>query len=160
MTSIQKIVGSYQTLNDRDRKLVLVMLVIGLPLLVYLLCLRPLYNFYENSKQAFVDNRELLQWMNQQKTLIASSASSSSTASAEKDLIQIVSTEADKQGMSIDRLQPQGADKIRLWSQDVAFSSLVAWLVAVQQHGLTIETVSIDQTNVSGKVSFQGALSR
>lgn len=160
MTYSQKLVGSYQTLNERDRKLVLVMLLVGLPLLVYLLCLRPLYNFYENNKQAFVDNRDLLQWMHQQKVSITSSENSSSTASAGKDLIQIVSTEAEKQGMSIDRLQPQGADKIRLWSQEVAFPSLVTWLVSVQQQGLTIETVSIDQTNVSGKVSFQGTLSR
>src|SRR5690606_21608259 len=126
--------------------------------LIYLLCLQPLYRFYADHKQAFVANRALLQWMHQQKSSVNPTPVSSSKPATEKDLIQIVSAEAERQGITFDRLQPQGETKIRLWSQDVAFSGLVAWIAAIQEKGLTIDAIAIDQTGSPGVVSFQCTL--
>lgn len=64
------------------------------------------------------------------------------------------SARENKLESSLQKVQPEGQQGVRIWLEKAAFDSMVIWLDNLQhQHGLVITDISIDSQDVTGTVN-------
>ena len=157
---MNKLLTSYQQLSDRDKRAVQ---LLGLALAVLLamqLVILPTFNFYKNAKSGYHNNFNLLTWMEANSSSAKQLEASSKTEGLEAlSLLEAVSQSAARAKLDISRIQPEGDNLARLWFDTVPFNGFVAWLYELtNRYSLTIDSVSIDQTDQPGKVDVQLSL--
>ncbi|MDX2349616.1 MAG: type II secretion system protein M [Porticoccus sp.] len=151
---MEKIKHYFYSLPEKDQKALKLLVLFIAPLLVYLLVIKPSFTYYAEAKADYQESRELLAWINSNKTNI-STAKSSPTIAPNVPLSQFVSTSADENKISISRLQPQGENNVRIWLSEAEFSALTDWLLKLTDKGLKISSITIDKTPASGVVNAQ-----
>ncbi|HEB27664.1 MAG TPA: type II secretion system protein M [Porticoccus sp.] len=150
----EKIKHYFYSLSEKDQKALKLLALFIAPLLLYFLIITPSFTYYTEAKTDYQESRELLAWINSNKTNI-STAKSSPTTAPNLPLSQFVSTSADKNKISISRLQPQGENNVRIWLSEAEFSVLTKWLLTLTNKGLKISSITVDKTPISGVVNAQ-----
>jgi general secretion pathway protein M len=156
---IEKLLNSFNGLSERDQKAVK-LLLLGLPVLIYLLAIRPTFDYYKEGRETFIESSALLAWMQLHQGKVTQETAQRPQNLENKDIIQLISSEAEKQKVTLDRLQPVGKDQVRIYGENVSFEQLIQWLNQLEQQGLTIEQLSIEKTSAPGIVGFQGILAK
>lgn len=107
-----------------------------------------------------VDNQQsILTWMQQaagEVRQLRGSASASARPKGKQLLLGLIdrSAKQNKLGSSLQKVQPEGEQGVRVWLEKAAFDSIVIWLDSLQyQHGLVITDISIDSQQTSGTVN-------
>lgn len=155
---MQRLISYYASLGERDKK-ALTLVAFCSPFLIYLVLIQPLYSYYQSSRQAFQEARDLLAWMELNRTAIPTQANTASKEQASgTDVIQHLSSTAETAGITLDRLQPQGTG-VQVWFQEVEFRKLMDWLQRLKDEGITLESISLDRSVKNGFVSAQLLLS-
>ena len=149
----------FEKLGERDRK-ALRILKLFLPVLLYLLVMKPAYDFYRDAREQFDKNRELLLWMQLHSTEVSSPRSAEKTSTRETDLIRVVSVTADRYEIGFDRIQPLDEQRIRISATKLSFAALSRFLTALEENHLIIEEIRIEALASMGEVSFHGTVSR
>ncbi len=148
------LIARYQSLPDRDRRALQLLALFLAPLLLYLLLLKPSVNYYASAKANYSDKQQLLDWMKSNAALIPANTQTTQR-NADLPLLQVASQTAAESGLKLDRVQPRGDNRVRIWLNEVAFQQLILWYSKLQQNGITIASVSIDKTKKPGIVSVQ-----
>jgi len=76
-------------------------------------------------------------------------------------LLSVVSTAAQEQGLSPNRLQPEGEGTVSLWFDEVAFAEVMRLLEKTAQiPGLQIQQLVVDRSDKPGTVRARVVISR
>lgn len=75
-------------------------------------------------------------------------------------LDQFVGQSAGEAGLTLERAQLQGADRIDIAIASVRPVALFTWLAALEGQGIGVETMSARPSPTSGSISVQGVLVR
>jgi type II secretory pathway component PulM len=147
----------YNNLGTRDQKALTVLLgFLGLGILAFGLIM-PSYDFYQNGKDNFRSESELLTWITQNKnTLSSTQINPPNIERSHKPLLQQVSNSASKAEIKVNRLQPEGSNKLRIWLTEVEFKKVILWLEKLTfDKAITIEQISMEKHTKPGFVNIQ-----
>lgn len=158
--SVQKLIARYDQLPRRDQQalqLLGVALVLGL---LYLVVWRPAASFHDVSVADHERARELVTWMQQNRSEIRQLAvnqvsdQGGSQITDSRALMATVTSSAREAGLQLQRFEPSGDNAIRVWMEDVPFNQLAAWLERLTgNHGIVIDQSALDRSEQPGRVS-------
>ena len=151
---MKKLNHYYSALSEKDQKALKLLALFCGPLLLYFVILKPGYSYYNEAKENYLESSELLTWIEQNKPKVQTTQGPKSN-SQELPLSQYISTTAETKKISITRLQPQGDQGVRIWMNEVSFSSLMEYLSELSNNGLTISSITVDKTTNPGVVNAQ-----
>jgi len=143
-------------LSDRERVLLAGGGGAALLLLLFLIAWHPFSRHVERLDENVAAQRELRLWM-QHAAAEAKRLRSSAPArgGAGQSLLAAADSTARQYGLAaaMKRVEPDGADKVRIRLEQAGFDDMTRWLeLLVREHGVRIESITIDGRNQSGTV--------
>lgn len=139
-------------LNTREQRLVGSLGGVVLIFLFYSLVWQPLNDNITNTEKKVVRQQELLVWVKQEISRYQANSGNAKRPKNNASLSSIVNQAANRSGIAITRIQPQG-DDLQVWIDNIAFNNLLQWLEQLsQQHGLMIKNIDLDATDINGEV--------
>ena len=152
----QRALTYWRGLAARERAVLALGGVVAALLLFYALLWAPLQRDLERLRAGVPKTYEQLQWMRAQATRIKQLRSTAATAVPRGGLLSFVEQSAQSYNIhqSIKRVEPDGANSVRLAIDGVEFNSLLQWLVNLQnQGGVRIENASVEPLPTAGIVN-------
>jgi len=143
----------WQQLPIKDQQaLALLGIFVGLLLAIYGVLL-PSFEFQQQSKSSYREQADLLQWLEYQAPLIADLATTETkrTGSALSQINQA----AKQHSLTIQRIQPQADDSIKVWLENAAFDKSMQWLETLSSDGVSLRELNISKVS-SGVINFRG----
>lgn len=138
--------------NDQ-RALGLLTLFLGGLFLVYGLFM-PAKHFFDNGQQRAEESRELVQWIESQRGVLAQiEPASASAGRSAGTLLQRVTSAAQQHGIAIKRFEPEDEGRIRLWIEQARYQDLQPWLNTLMREGFVLRSVNLDALADEGMVS-------
>jgi len=140
-------------LPSKDQQaLTLLGIFVGLLLAIYGVLL-PSFEFQQHSKNSYREQTDLLHWLEQQAPLIAGLATTETkrTGSALSQINQA----AKQHSLTIQRIQPQADDSIKVWLENAAFDKSMQWLETLSAEGVSLRELNISKVS-SGVINFRG----
>jgi general secretion pathway protein M len=132
-------------------------------ILVYFLAWRPLVSTVDALEASAQRQTETLLWMQQASAQIRAQGGAAQAPTPGGSLLTVVDRSAGAAGLkgALERMEPDGADRVRLWVAPSSFDALVRWLGTVQtRHGLRVEAASFEPGESPGTVQARITLSR
>jgi len=146
----------YESLAERERRLVLVAGGFVAIALLWLLLVLPLHTITAKRAARVEKKTADLVWMRSMAPQVAAARSSGSTTSSNESLVVLIDRTARQAGLgsSLRDQSPNGAHSLRLRLESASFDSLIAWLALLQQqHGVAVETANVDVGSAPGLVN-------
>jgi general secretion pathway protein M len=134
--------------------------------LLYLLAWHPFVESVEQKRLKLKSQQVTLNWMQQNLAEIQhlrSQRRANGTSRTNEALLTLVDRTAKQRQLrqQIQRIKPQGDDKVQLWVEQAAFDTLLTWLGGLSvQYGIQIESLSIDRQELPGIVNARLVLQR
>lgn len=126
--------------------------------LAWALLLNPMAAHRAELARAVPEQRAFLAWMN---TLSANPGRPAGATQGSLFGVVDRSARATALAGTLSRIQPEGADTVRVWFDDAPFNDLVGWLAVLQrEHGVQVTAFAVDRTATPGRVSARLTLSR
>ena len=138
--------------SQRERVLLLVMLALALPILAWLLVLRPIDNALETARaDHWAATTRLIQVRSDAGLLKSAAVSANETAQA------IAARSASAAGFVPSRLDPTPDGKAMLSLPSAKPAALARWLEALDREGIIVETISM-RPNSDATVAVEAVL--
>ncbi|MGD9164375.1 MAG: type II secretion system protein M [Chromatiales bacterium] len=134
--------------------------------LLYLLAWQPFVDSVEQNRLKVQNQQVTLAWMQQNLPEIQrlrSQRRASGSGRTNEALLTLVDRTAKQSRLrqEIQRIKPQGDDKVQLWVEQASFDALLKWLGGLNvQHGIQIESLNFDRQEQSGIVNARLVLQR
>jgi general secretion pathway protein M len=141
----------WQQLQPQEKQLVLITAVIVGVYLFWLLIWQPLNQNIESTSKKIAKEQELLTWV---ATQTARFEQSKQGTVFRGSLTAAVNQSAKQQGIVVSRMQPQ-QEMLQVWVEDIAFDKLLNWLSQLNQQGIQVVNIDIQQTDVPGVVQVK-----
>lgn len=148
-------------LAPRERLLVGGAAVVLILLLAYLLIIEPLQQRRAVLERGVAAQRELLAWM--RDAVVPLRGAAAPADSRGQSLFAVVDRSARTTVLAgaLQRVQPEGQGNVRVWFENAPFDDLVRWVATLQrEHGITVNTLSIERTDAAGLVTARLTLER
>ena len=147
--------SKYNSLNEREQKLLLV----SLPLLVvagfYWLIWQPINNTIAKQTTQLAAKQDLLSFVKLNGAKYNSlNGSNSNSGSFVGSMTQAVNNSASTYNIEISRMQPQN-EQLQLWIDNAKFNDLMAWLYNLEQKGIKILVADFAETDTTGYVKVR-----
>jgi general secretion pathway protein M len=116
----------------------------------------PLYAATSKAYERVEQKREDLNWMRSVAGELHSAGPASAGGQSSGSLIVVIDESARQTGLgaALTGSQPSGNGGLRVRVESASFDTLVGWLALLeQQHGITVESASVDRTSKSGHVN-------
>lgn len=143
----------YSGLQKREQNMVLALGVAMTILLVFLLVVLPLKNYFNNLSDdvSYYENQMLTV---KKQVAAIKSAGPATVNNANVSLNQLVNQSAKSFGLSFSRIEERERNKeIQLRLDDVEFDRLLRWISLLEQErGLVVDTLRVSKKDVVGKV--------
>lgn len=146
-------------LEPRERVLVYAAAAVIGVLLVYSLFIQPLYSKYDKLVDSVDQQRETVQWMQQNAVTIRQLKGAGPAAGqglAGRSLLSVADSEARsaRLGPALKRVEPEGSDAVRVWLDGASFDELVGWLeVMSSRYGADVDTITLERAEAAGLVN-------
>jgi len=146
------------TRSPRDKLALMIAFSAIVLLLIYLLIWLPFQQQIEKNRALVASQRSTLTWMQDRVAdikLLKQQLSSNKSGRGEALLTLVDRTAKNNQlRQFIQRLKPEGSTAVRIWVEQAPFDSLIKWLgQLVNQHGILLESVSIERQEKSGLIN-------
>ena len=166
MPLFKKITTAYDQLPQRDRRAVRWLSVaLGL-FLVYFLIWQPVTEFREDAAARSEAAAERLAWLQSNIDSARQIASQNPTAAPaqkiedSRSMMSTVTVSAQESGLSLQRFEPSGEDKMRVWLENTEFDNLASWLERLAgEYGIVVDQAAIDRATDTGRVNVRLTLS-
>lgn len=151
----------FSGLTQREQVMVQVAGLVTAIFVLYLLVLEPISSNYLKNKKNVSAATETLQWMRSAAEEIKSLHGGglvSERPQSKQFVLSVVDRSARKAGLAsvMKRVQPEGDSGVRVWFENAAFDELIKWLATVEsEHGLSVNEINIDQTELTGLVNVR-----
>jgi general secretion pathway protein M len=162
LTPLQgKVLDRWDELNNRDQLIVMALGVFISITLFLLLIYSPLVKYRDQQQVVYENKAELLSWMRSVAPQLKGQGVSGLNSLSAQSMMNDVNQRAAAFQLKLDRVQPEGANKLRVWIQDGSFDAIMRWLAELQnESGIVASSVSLDSEKkigiVSAKVVLQG----
>jgi general secretion pathway protein M len=147
----------YESLAERERRLVLVAGGIAAIALFWLLLVLPMHTLTAKRATRVEKKTADLAWMREMAPQVAAVRASGATPSSSSESLVVLIDRTARQaglGSALRDQSPNGAHSLRLRLESASFDSLVAWLALLQQqHGVAVETANVDVGSAPGLVN-------
>lgn len=145
----------YSARSQRERRLILAMLAIALPLLAWLLFVMPLSQAYESALERHLQAVD----RNGRMRALAGVGQASRNGAPEGDLAVLVTDGAGRAGVTLDSNAPAGRDAVTVAAAQAPSTAVSQWLSEVERQGLRIDELRIVPAGPAG-VSVSARISR
>ncbi len=153
----------WSSLQPRERLFVGGLGIFMVVFLLWLVLIDPLFSKAADLKSSAQRAESELAWMQQAVPRLPATSRSGgpARASSSRSLNVIVDQTRGRYQLTATNTQQVGADQLRVRLEDASFDSIVQWLGDLRrQHGITIESASVTQTDVRGTTNATLTLSR
>lgn len=157
----------WDTLQSRERYMVLAATVLVALAIVYLAIWSPIASSRDNKQKRVEVKRETVAWMSQKKQEVEHlkriNPNMFNRASDGRSLLAIVDTGAKQMGIrpAITRIEPKGDNSVQIWLEDMAFDYLIVLLGELdRRNNIEVADASFDRSDQIGKVSGKVTLTR
>ena len=145
----------WQSLNQREQHLVLVMAVVIVIFVLYLLIWRPLNNSISTQQYNIAKQEELLIWINEKQAEYQLAQNFNQSKNSNNSLSSVINSTSARNKIVISRIQPQG-DEILVTIDEIAFNSLMDWLKEMSvAEGVIIKAIDLARTDTKGVVKVR-----
>lgn len=156
MNSLEELRAWYQSLPERDRRILLLGgIALGL-IIIYLVILHPYFSGKQALQAHIQEQQELITWMRPTAAQIRSLRSQQSgDLPAGQSLLAVVDTSAGQAGFgaALKQVQTGNDGSVRVQMQGIAFDNLVRWLGDLQQrYGVTARELTAQRGSGPGVV--------
>lgn len=157
----------WNSLNQREQRLLMIGGVALAITLIYLLIVEPFGKTMRTLRTDVSEKTELLAWMQDSERKIArlrahNSSNTTRVAGGGSLLAEVDRTaKSSKLGAALKRVEPEGAEGVRLWLEQAAFDDVVRWLAQINTaHGIEVSRISVDRLEEPGRVDARISLER
>ena len=154
--SLRELLGRYQALESRDRRILLIGGIVVLLTILYLAVWEPLAAAHSNAHDRLEQARataERLEVLGAQTGPGAPRSGATTVIGAGQSLLSVVDQAGKNStlGKPLTRIQPDGDDTVRVWLEAVSFDALVRWIDELKKR-YALEVVSAEIENESAGV--------
>lgn len=153
----------FSSMTTRERQMVLSAFVVIVLFVIYQSWTS--FTIHIEKLQHRVDNQQqIFDWMQQaarEVKLLRGTESVGETPKGKQLLLGLIDRTAkqNKLASSLQKVQPEGQQGVRVWMEKAAFNNVVTWLDTLQyKHGLVVTDVSLDGQDVTGVVNVRALL--
>lgn len=164
MSSIEQLTDRFNSLESRERKMLLMGLLTLLLIIIYSLIYKPVISSIASLQKSNVENQQLLVWMAQSAATIKNSSGGANKANkrAGHSLNEVINSTASSTKITISRSQPRDNNQYQIWLDQIVFNELLVWLAVLQNdYGVFVSNINIGTTDKKGYVrvnlTFQDA---
>ena len=147
-------------LEPRERAIVYVAAALLAVILIYSIFIQPLYSTYDKLVSSVDQQRETVQWMQQNATTVRQLKGANPAAGGlgGRSLLSVTDAAARKAklGPALKRVEPEGSDAVRVWLDAAAFDAVVGWLeVMSSRYGADVDTITLERAEAAGRVNVR-----
>ncbi|WP_150290295.1 type II secretion system protein GspM [Sphingobium estronivorans] len=146
--------------SPREQWMLGVMFALLAVVILWLGVLRPLDMARSSARDALRDATDRNAAIRGKVKLLKSLPRSGDIVQATMPLEQFVGQSAGEAGLTLERAQVQGADRLDMAMASVRPVALFSWLAALEAQGVRVETMSARPSPTAGSVSVQAVLVR
>ncbi len=152
----EKIVEFYQSKNESEQRLLLVLSIVVPVFLVFSVYSKISGGLLE-TQEKLSKQLELNQWAGEQISIIESARrSGGSNAQRQGSITQIINSTARRFSITIERIQPQKTDAVKIGIDEVGFNKLMQWLQELEtRHGIKASNIDFSKADTSGLVKIR-----
>ncbi|WP_133405267.1 type II secretion system protein M [Parashewanella tropica] len=151
----QQFLNWWNGLAFREQQLVAVAGVVVAITIFYLGIWSPISSAQQNAQADLEYAKQSLMRVKQDANRLMGYKQTNRGQSSRGSLSNIVNQQADRFGLTITRMQPQG-DKIQLWLEDAPFNDVLRYLdTLVAKQGLTVDSFDVANTDTLGVVRIR-----
>jgi general secretion pathway protein M len=152
---MNKIKQKYSQLTEREQRLVLLSVVVGVIGLFYWLVWAPLNHSIATNHKAVEQQQQLLTWVQKNAARAIQLRSVKGVgANFNGSLPQAVNQTAAQVDIAISRMQPQG-EELQVWVDQAPFNDVLSWLQALEKMGIIILDLDIAEADVAGHIKIR-----
>lgn len=151
----------FSNLEQREQRLVSVMLVTIIVAGLYFLMVKPLQDRLEKAQKGVIRQQQLLHWVEKNAVkLVQLRANSGVVSSVNGPLDQKINRSARAHNLTINRLQPQN-NKMQVMIDKAPFHTILQWVQSLQlTYGLNVEIADFREDEQSGFVKTRIVVSQ
>lgn len=154
----------FETLQERERLIIIAAGVLLVPLLLYLLLWEPLSKSISNLQTSINAAEGQVRWMQAASLEVKDLRKSGNAPQASGgSMINSVESSANGAGLrsAIQRMEPQGSNKISLEMRDADFDALILWLGQLEKKfGINASQFNATPSRNPGRVDARISLER
>ncbi len=157
----------WETLQSRERYMVLIATVLVSIAILYLAIWSPIASSRDTKQKRVEAKRETVTWMTQKKQevdhLKRINPNMFNSASDSRSLLAIVDTGAKQMGIrpAITRIEPKGEDSVHIYVEDMAFDYLIVLLGELERrNNIEVADASFNRSDQIGKITGKVTLTR
>ncbi|MDX1692700.1 MAG: type II secretion system protein M [Ketobacteraceae bacterium] len=147
---------AYYGLAPREQNLIAALAVVVIVALIYLIFMFPAQNSVSSASKKLEAKQSLLQWMqaNEEQAIAAGKSGNGRRSGNNQNILGAVNSAASRYQITLQRYEPEGKDKLRVWLEDASFNNMVRWLHQLEsQNGITVSSISLDAEKDPGLIS-------
>ncbi len=142
----------WQGLNIREQWLVSIMATFISVFLLYSFVWQPLNENLIKAEQKVASRKALLTWVTDNTARYKNVKSSSGGKKSSGSLSSIINRSANKQQLTITRMQAQG-ESVQVWLDSAPFTTLLFWFEHMANNeGLQVQAIDLAEGNKQGEV--------
>ncbi|MGH1536992.1 MAG: type II secretion system protein GspM [Gammaproteobacteria bacterium] len=157
----------WDTLQSRERYIVLAATVLIMLLIIYFAIWSPISSSRDNKQKRVEAKRDTVIWMSQKKQEVEHlkriNPNMFKSATDGRSLLAIVDTGAKQMGIrpAITRIEPKGEDSVHLYVEDIAFDYLIVLLGELERrNNIEVADASFNRSAQVGKITGKVTLKR
>lgn len=155
MSRLEELKDKFNSLEGRDRKILLTVSLAILLLIIYIFIYKPVSSSIDNMQKKNSENQQLLVWMAQSAASIKNMSGGVNKASkrAGRSLNEVINSTASSTKITISRSQPRDNNQYQIWLDQIGFNELLVWLAVLQNdYGVFVSNINIGTTDKKGYV--------
>ena len=157
---IEQMKKAWAERSPREQWMLGVMFALLAVVLLWLGVVRPLHAAQRSARDALAEATDRNAAIRSKVKLLKSLPRNASVAAASVPVDQFVGQSAGEAGLTLERAQAQGSDRIDIAVASVRPVALFSWLAALEAQGLRVETMTARPSPTAGSVSVQAVLVR
>ena len=145
------------TLNERDRRMLVIGTIVCVVYLFYLLIYAPVTRAVQNKSKQLIEKQETLVWMQHVRTSEQLKTKKVAQSLTSSQLLTVIAEQLSRTTFKQYRyqLQQTGVSDIQLSFDKVPYNAFMAWVWSInQKYTVIIKQLNVDRTDVSGVVKL------
>ncbi len=145
----------WQSISQREKRMVLVCGLIGLIAIIFWGVLQPLNERSALAKSRIQTEKQLLDWVSQRADEITTLRKQGGIVRSSEPLNQVIMTSTRQFNVELIRVQPRG-EMMQVWVQPLPFSKLVDWIAYLKEtQGVDVDFIDIQRGKQPGLIEVQ-----
>ena len=148
----------WQQLSLREKRLVIITTIVVVVTLIYFMIWEPLQDGIETSRVRVTAQSNTLQLIREQAAEARQLRASKSRAGARAggSLLVIIERTAQRKNLksSLQKVQPEGQDGVRVWVENASFDQLIDWLALLEnKNTIYVSEIIIERQKEPGRIN-------